>query len=448
MARPCRLPDADPAPDVGTFREVWRGRFRGLLYQWNVDNRPTTFDTITLIHDALGRIVEKNNSGAYNQYVYDSSGQKLATMNGATLFKALVSLPGGIQAVFSPTAAFYRVPDWLGSARIISSSTRTYNTSEAFAPFGEKYALGGSAPFVDSFTGMTNSTVSNEYDFPARSLHPGQGRWISPDPAGLGAVDLSNPQTWNRYAYVGNNPTGVVDPLGLQVRQIECVGCNLNGDLGCDLTASCTNYVDEFGMQVDSALARQLLRMNAAATVPFGSQARIGLFGEIQYFQQGHDPYLSCTPGVPCAGVVGHWVNASTIAANNGTLPNGDVPIYGLNGQGAAILATAGREAAHDLNCAGAGWAVQGGSVAASGAVLSTGTKLGGATSGTSVASATARTLAVDVGTSVPTPVGIPFTESFAWRSTSMLGGIIGRYAPYVGQIIGAVLFNQCVSHP
>lgn len=124
------------------------------------------------------------------------------------------------------------------------------------------------------------------------------------------------------------------------------------------------------------------------------------------------------------------------------------MPIYGLNGQGAAILATAGREAAHDLNCAGLGGLVQGGSVAASGAVLSTGTKLGGATSGTSVASATARALAVDVGTSVPTPVGIPFTESFAWRSTSMLGGIIGRYAPYVGQIIGAVLFNQCVSHP
>jgi len=29
---------------------------------------------------------------------------------------------------------------------------------------------------------------------------------------------------------------------------------------------------------------------------------------------------------------------------HNGTLPNGDVPIYGLNGQGAAILTTAGRK--------------------------------------------------------------------------------------------------------
>ena len=42
-----------------------------------------------------------------------------------------------------------------------------------------------------------------------------QGRWISPDPAGIVAVDPSNPQTWNRYAYVMNNPLSYVDPLGL-----------------------------------------------------------------------------------------------------------------------------------------------------------------------------------------------------------------------------------------
>jgi hypothetical protein len=138
----------------------------------------------------------------------------------------------------------------------------------------------------------------------------------------------------------------------------------------------------------------------------------------------------------------------SLVAANNGTLPNGDVPIYGLMGHGADILAAAGQQASHDLGCAGMGWAVQGGSVAASGAVLSTGTKLGGATSGTSVASATARTIRVSVP-STPTPVGIPFTKSFAWRSSSTLGGVLGRWLPYIGTAISAVLFNHCVDqHP
>jgi len=38
---------------------------------------------------------------------------------------------------------------------------------------------------------------------------------MTPDPAGLAAVDSGNPQTWNRYAYVNNNPTNYIDPSGL-----------------------------------------------------------------------------------------------------------------------------------------------------------------------------------------------------------------------------------------
>jgi uncharacterized protein RhaS with RHS repeats len=41
------------------------------------------------------------------------------------------------------------------------------------------------------------------------------GRWLSPDPAGLAAADPANPQSWNRYAYVLNNPAAFIDPLGL-----------------------------------------------------------------------------------------------------------------------------------------------------------------------------------------------------------------------------------------
>ncbi len=36
-----------------------------------------------------------------------------------------------------------------------------------------------------------------------------------PDPAGLAAVDITNPQTWNRYAYLANNPLNAIDPKGL-----------------------------------------------------------------------------------------------------------------------------------------------------------------------------------------------------------------------------------------
>jgi RHS repeat-associated protein len=55
------------------------------------------------------------------------------------------------------------------------------------------------------------------YDFLLRQQSAAQGRWLAPDPAGLAAVDIANPQTWNRYAYVANNPLGNVDPLGLAI---------------------------------------------------------------------------------------------------------------------------------------------------------------------------------------------------------------------------------------
>jgi len=78
-----------------------------------------------------------------------------------------------------------------------------------------------------SFTGEegTADTVSDEYDFLARKLHSSQGRWISPDPLGLGAANPGNPQSWNRYTYVLNNPLSLIDPDGL-----DCVYLNDNGD--------------------------------------------------------------------------------------------------------------------------------------------------------------------------------------------------------------------------
>ncbi len=46
------------------------------------------------------------------------------------------------------------------------------------------------------------------------------GRFLTPDPM---AGSVSNPQSLNRYAYVGNDPVNLVDPLGLSHRQIQIV---------------------------------------------------------------------------------------------------------------------------------------------------------------------------------------------------------------------------------
>ena len=98
-----------------------------------------------------------------------------------------------------------------------STPSRGIYYDGAYAPYGENYAESGTTD--RSFTGQDQAMVSSGsyplYDFLMREYNATWGRWISPDPAGLAAVNPANPQTWNRYAYVGNNPLSFTDPQGL-----------------------------------------------------------------------------------------------------------------------------------------------------------------------------------------------------------------------------------------
>lgn len=182
-------------------------------YTWDAANRPVTIDGVGAIYDALGRMVEQVRGSTYSQIVYAPSGRKLAIMQGQTLVKAFVALPAGATAVYTSAGLnHYRHADWLGSARLGSTPARAVSFNVAYAPFGESYAQSGTPDL--SFTGMNQDTVANLYDFPAREYGI-QGRWPSPDPAGLLSLRSQDPQSLNRYAYVRNNPLVNIDPTGL-----------------------------------------------------------------------------------------------------------------------------------------------------------------------------------------------------------------------------------------
>jgi RHS repeat-associated protein len=184
-------------------------------YAWDATGRPVTIDSVTLTYDALGRMVEQDKSGVYSQISYAPTGGKLALMSGQSLTKAFVPLSGGAVAVYnSGGLAYYRHSDWLGSSRLASTPARALHFDGAYAPFGENYAQTGTTDL--SFTGMNPDTVANLFDFPAREYNAIHGRWPSPDPAGISSVHMKDPQTWNRYAYVGNRPLSSVDPTGLE----------------------------------------------------------------------------------------------------------------------------------------------------------------------------------------------------------------------------------------
>jgi RHS repeat-associated protein len=186
-------------------------------YSWDAYGRPVVMDGVNLTYDALGQMVEQNRSGAYTQVAYTPTGAKLALMSGLTLVKAFIPLPSGAQAVYTASGlAYYRHADALGSSRLASTPAQTMYSDTAYAPFGETYAQTGASDV--SYTGQNQDTAGGVYDFPAREFAQASGRWPSPDPLGLGSVNPSDPQTWNRYAYVRNSPLSFTDPSGMFLR--------------------------------------------------------------------------------------------------------------------------------------------------------------------------------------------------------------------------------------
>jgi RHS repeat-associated protein len=184
--------------------------------------------TVNAVYDALGRLVEKSQNGTSTEFIYGPSGTRMATANGQTLIKAFIALPGGAKAIYTSSGlAHYRHSDWLGSSRLTSTQSRTLYSSSAYAPFGEQYGTSGSVD--SSFTGQNSDVISSLYDFMFREHSPSQGRWISPDPIGRGSVSLASPQSWNRYAYVNNNPLAFVDSQGLFYSTAQLLNSLNNG---------------------------------------------------------------------------------------------------------------------------------------------------------------------------------------------------------------------------
>ena len=95
---------------------------------------------------------------------------------------------------------------------------------------------------------------TNEYNTANRHYTP-MGRWMSPDPSGVKAASLDDPQTWNMYAYARNNPTTVTDPSGLSP---QLAG---GSEIPSPIDAAALRFWDNGGLgpQVESEYSREEL---------------------------------------------------------------------------------------------------------------------------------------------------------------------------------------------
>jgi len=124
-------------------------------------------------------------------------------------------LLGSVRAVTgdkpqSGTAPLTECYDYLPFGRMLSSSDNGRNTG--CYPSNPDFSL--SSVESQKFTGQVRDAETGLDYFGARYFSSAQGRFTSPDPM-LASGRLAEPQSWNRYAYAGNNPLRYVDPTGL-----------------------------------------------------------------------------------------------------------------------------------------------------------------------------------------------------------------------------------------
>ena len=192
-------------------------KFRGMQYQYDANNRQRWSahtdgsGAVTAVYDGAGqRVATKVNGVVNNVMVYDAMNKLVAeysTNAGAGT--------GGVQYVFA---------DKQGSTRVVTKGDGEVVSRQDYQPFGEELGAvgmrltdplyGEASSARQKYAGMEKDEASGMSHTLWRKYDWQSGRWTSPDPYG-GSMTVADPQSFNRYTYVNNDPVNLVDPTGL-----------------------------------------------------------------------------------------------------------------------------------------------------------------------------------------------------------------------------------------
>jgi RHS repeat-associated protein len=205
------------------------------------------------LYDGDGRICAVRNlmSGTMTGYVFDADGTRVSTgtiatwgscdpsINGYQAVKDSILGPMGGQltetgidaygkvvwahtnvwaggkllATYDPNGIHFYITDWAGSRRVQTDYQGVVEQTCGNLPYGDGVTCGPN-PAEDLYAGLDRDSESGLDHAMYRQYSSTFGRWTTPDPYG-GSYDFSNPQSFNRYAYVNGSPLGATDRSGL-----------------------------------------------------------------------------------------------------------------------------------------------------------------------------------------------------------------------------------------
>ena len=210
-------------------------------YTYDAENHLLTAGGVTYTYDGDGKRVKKSSGKLYwygmNADALDETDLTGATNNAA--FNEYVFFGGKrIARRNSSNTVFYYFADHLGTSRVMvqgGQATACYDAD--FYPFGgERTPVTNTCPQNYKFTGKERDTESGLDDFGARFYASTIGRLTTPDEF-FKDSHVGDPQSWNKYAYVRNNPLRYVDPNG-EKATVSRNCTTTNNQTTCDVNIS------------------------------------------------------------------------------------------------------------------------------------------------------------------------------------------------------------------
>lgn len=187
--------------DVNTGSEVWVHTYDAAGERvWSWRTSPSRIDNYALRGEdghVLSLFTKSGGSYTWEDYVY-REGELLA-------------------AQLSTSHVTHFDVDHLGSVRLETGDSGT--TYRDYWPFGQEATTPTSSERMrfaghERDLGVLSSTADDIDYMHARYYRPLFGRFLSADPR---RAQAGNPQSWNRYAYVLNNPLIYIDPDGEEI---------------------------------------------------------------------------------------------------------------------------------------------------------------------------------------------------------------------------------------
>jgi RHS repeat-associated protein len=187
------------------------------------------------VYDAEGRRIKN----ASFEFVYDLAGRAITLFNATTggWWYGEIYAGGRHLATYSGGTTNFLHADWLGTKRVMTGVSGANSETCTGFPFGDDVNCTGTNWTFNGFTDDIHDSETNLEHTLFRQLSGTQGRWITPDPDS-GSMDITNPQSLNRYAYVMNDPIDQIDPSGLRACIPGSVNFGCPGDSGSGLTCA------------------------------------------------------------------------------------------------------------------------------------------------------------------------------------------------------------------